>query len=201
MTRVSMQAWNWMRSTFDIAYLLLVAAVLVLLAWNVHMGFRQRALTLQLAQNSSGLSGPASAVKGDLLPSFSTIDTSGVGQRTSFDGTERRLLFIFSVQCVHCRGEAPYWRRLAGIAHEHGVAATWISIDRLDVARKGAARFEPQTPVLLMPNDAVSRAYRVTAVPQVSLVSASGVIEWTHTGTLTEQERAELESRVSANAR
>ena len=52
--------------------------------------------------------------------------------------------------------------------------------------------------VIVIPNKAIQRAYRVVSIPQVMLVSPAGIVEWVHYGDMSESTTQELLSKIES---
>jgi hypothetical protein len=176
----------------DPAYIVLVVGLLVFGGWNVRLAIERRALVRQVSANQPGLSGAATCQVGDLVPAITTVTADGVPTLVSYDGPRRHLLFIFDPRCGVCEHDSPLWKQLSAEAASKGLLVRWVSLAPAAVTKAAEARFASQTDLVLMPDFGTQRAYRVTSVPQVLIVSPAGRVEWVHNGALSDRLRESL---------
>ncbi|HYJ86174.1 MAG TPA: TlpA disulfide reductase family protein [Pyrinomonadaceae bacterium] len=142
-----------------------------------------------------GVSGPPTAEVGDLVPSFETVDLEGRRAAVTYDGSNKYLIFVFSPQCGVCKQQFPLWERISASARSKGYHVVGLSTgpERAAAATKA---MEQKFQMLMMPNIATQRAYRVVAEPLTMLVSPRGRVEWARYGELTDEEIRDLDSAI-----
>jgi peroxiredoxin len=181
----------------DPAYIILLVALVVAAFWIMKLS-RGQAATLRAMANVEGtLSGPQSAEAGDIVPPFKTQSLSGEPAEITYNGTSKYLLYIFSPSCDVCQHEIPTINKLYPRLQENGYQVKGVSIDDIDRSRERLQGKELAFDVLIMPNMAVQRTYRVVSVPQIMLVSAKGQVEWVHYGALTSDNLSGLLSKAA----
>jgi peroxiredoxin len=181
----------------DPAYIILLVALVVAAFWIMKLS-RGQAATLRAMANVEGtLSGPQSAEAGDIVPPFKTQSLSGEPAEITYNGTSKYLLYIFSPSCDVCQHEIPTINKLYPRLQENGCQVKGVSIDDIDRSRERLQGKELAFDVLIMPNMAVQRTYRVVSVPQIMLVSAKGQVEWVHYGALTGDNLSGLLSKAA----
>ena len=159
---------------------------------------RVRQLEATLSMASEGLSGPPAAQIGDLVPPFEAIDINGQKVKIDYNGSTRYLLFIFSPLCSVCIDEFGKWSDVTKVAEANGYSVFAVSLKTAAVTKDNLPRGSRDFQVLIMPNMAVQRAYRVLAEPVVILVSPQGAVDWVHYGGLNQQATWELTSHLLA---
>ncbi|HWN09403.1 MAG TPA: hypothetical protein VNO50_09100 [Pyrinomonadaceae bacterium] len=144
----------------------------------------------ELQRTPHSLRGDSRAHIGDLLASFGGFNSAGHRGEVVYNGKSRYLLFIFSPQCGNCLEEFPVWNKIALQARKKNYLVLGLSTGSATdtTARSHGFDFE----VLSMGDDAVLRAYRVEAIPQVVLTSPYGRVEWLTYGRLTDENTQEL---------
>lgn len=145
---------------------------------------------------SAALVGTASAQVGDLLPSFDTTDSGGARASVVYDGKSKYLFLIFSTQCGECISEFLTWRRIAPEVSSRSYRVVGLSMYSEERGKEKEGAADQNFQVLRIPSTAIQRAYRVTAVPMVMIVSAEGKVTWVHYGKLSEEEIKELLSKI-----
>lgn len=160
---------------------------------------RNRQVELSVSLSSDSLSGPPLAQVGDVVPPFEAANLDGKNIVVTYNGSEKRLLFIFSPVCRVCVEEVPKWNRIAKLAKSAGYSVFGVSIKPAEVTQANLPEVKRDFDVLIMPNMAIQRAYRVVVEPVVLLVSQQGTVDWVHYGRLNEQGIAELSSLIEAN--
>jgi len=181
----------------DLPNIILTAAVVIAVALLVSSSRNNSSLAAENAALRQQLAELSTIRVGDVVPPIRTSSPGGSRDDIVYDGSRKRLLFIFSTTCRVCDGQVPAWNRLARELKAQGVASHGVSLDGPEATEsyfKGKERdFDVVTP-----DESVLRSYRVTAVPQVVLVSGDGSVSWLHTGALTEERVQELLSQGSA---
>jgi len=182
---------------------LLVVSVVVALVFLFILARKDLKLNdqmLELASNRrtiSGATGSQLTQVGDLVPGFEALNIQGSRTAIHYDGKSKYLFFVFSPDCEVCVGEFPSWSRVAEHASSKARTVVGLSINPFGRAPSKVAGIDSSVcEFLAMPDIAVQRAYRVLAVPVVTLVSADGRVEWVHSGKLSEDDVSELFSVI-----
>jgi peroxiredoxin len=184
----------------DPAYIILLVALAVAAFWIMKLSREQVAMSKAMASMASvegTLSGPQNSEVGDIVPPFKTQSLSGEPAEITYNGTSKYLLYIFSPSCDVCQHEIPTINKLYLRLQENGCQVKGVSIDDIDRSRERLQGKELAFDVLIMPNMAVQRTYRVVSVPQIMLVSAKGQVEWVHYGALTSDNLSGLLSKAA----
>jgi peroxiredoxin len=182
---------------FDPAYILLLVALAIAVFWIFKLSRDQASLARSIADVEGTLSGPQTSEVGDIVPPFKTQSLSGEPAEITYNGTSKYLLYIFSPSCDVCQQEIPTVNKLYPRLQESGYQVKGISIDPMDKSRQNLQGKDLAFEILLMPNMAVQRTYRVVSIPQVMLVSAKGQVAWVHNGALTSEDISDLLAKVS----
>lgn len=163
---------------------------------NFDLEKRNRQLELSVSEL---LSGPPVAQPGDVVPTFQATNLEGNRIVVNYDGSARYLLFIFSPVCSVCVEEVPKWNRIAQLARAGNISVFGVSLKAADLTRANLPDVKRDFDVVIMPNMAIQRAYRVVAEPVVFVVSAQGTVDWVHYGRLNDHRIAELSSLIQTN--
>jgi peroxiredoxin len=182
---------------FDAANIILLLALVIAIFWIVKLTRNQATLKRSFSGVEGTLSGPESSQVGDIVPPFKSLNLSGESAEIAYDGTSKYLLFIFAPTCDVCLHEIPTLNRLSSHFRASGYQVRGISIDSIDDSRQNLKNQELAFDILIMPNKAVQRTYRVVSIPQVMLVTSKGQVEWVHYGALTDDNISNLLSKVS----
>lgn len=185
---------------FDTANIILLLALAIAIFWIVKLSRDQATLKRSMRSMSAvegELAGPQSCQVGDIIPSFRSLTPSGKPVEVAYDGTSKYLQFLFSPMCGTCREEISTLNKLAPRFQESGYQVIGISIDPIDESRQYMKDLQFAFEVVVMPSMAMRRTYRVVSVPQTMLVSSQGRVEWVHYGGLTDENTAEMLSRIS----
>jgi hypothetical protein len=163
---------------------------------NRQLWVENRQLQLQL-QSVAAVALCDSARPGDIVPPIEADTLEGKKATISYDGTTKYLFFIFSVKCNHCLEQFSQWSEIARKGRSTGWAVLGLATDREDLSfNVGNAGFE----VLKLRDTSVLRAYRITVVPSVILVSEQGRIQWVRSGALNPSSVQELHRVVEGVA-
>lgn len=181
---------------FTLSLIIAVSFILGLSRQNARLAKRNGELSLELATQAGTLSGPAAARIGDIVPPFEAIDLEGNKIAVVYGQSSKYLFYIFSPGCVACISQFPVWNHIATRAHTRNCVPLGISIVSGELTKTILEGSERNFRVLIMPNQAIQRSYRVVAEPVVMLISAEGVVEWVHYGTLAEVDVSEILSRI-----
>jgi len=181
---------------FTLSIIISLSFILGLSRQNARLAKRNGELNLELATLVGTLSGPAAARAGDIVPPFETIDLEGNKVEVAYDQSSRYLFYIFSPGCGACISQFPVWNHLATRAHTKNCVPLGVSIMSGEVTKTMLEGSERNFKVLIMPNQAIQRSYRVVAEPVVMLISADGVLDWVHYGTLAEEDVLQILFRI-----
>ncbi len=184
---------------FDSAYAILVIAVVIAVTYAVKVSRENSALQKREREYSGTLSGPQTAQSGDIVPAFRTVDLQGHQVEIVYEGTKKFLFFIFSPTCGVCEHEIPLWNALAKTTTPKKVEIRGISIDSLEDSKKSVIGKDISFDTLIMPDMPTRWAYRVISIPQVMIISEHGTVEWVHSGAMTQDKVAELQSRLGGS--
>lgn len=179
---------------------ILLLATLLALGFCAFLAHQNRLLLRQSQSSDRTLSGPARAVVGDLVPAFTPRTLQGAAEPVRYTNESScRLFFIFSPDCPACKIQDREWLSpLVRDAEAASVEFLRLSIDKAERAvqlSKASARVGG--PTLFFSENAVLRAYRVTAIPQILLIAPTGRVKWVHYGVLNKQRHAELRQALS----
>lgn len=183
----------WRR--FDPAYIILMITALLAITYSVRTSRQNSELQAKEREQYGTLSGPPVIQEEDIVPAFKTIDIQNSEKEIVYNGTTKYLLFVFSPMCGVCQQEIPLWNSIASIAASKEFAVCGISLDSLDDSRNNLKNHDIGFDVFIMPDFATQRAYRVTSIPQVMIVSEHGRVEWVHYGAMTQSKVKDLQSR------
>jgi peroxiredoxin len=114
---------------------------------------------------------------GQGAPDFALKATSGTNFRLSEHRGDVVLLAFWGSRCGQCGAQLSALSRLVDTYRSAGLAALAVNVDDNQVA---AAEFAIAHPVLLDPDKAVARAYRVDNLPLLLLIDRSGTIRHVH---------------------
>lgn len=142
---------------------------------------------LQAADSSHRLLGQGA-------PDFALKATSGTNFRLSEHRGEVVLLAFWGSRCGQCAAQLAAVSRLVDTYRSAGLAALGVGVDDNPLAAAEYAMAHPVSfPVLLDPDKAVARAYRVDNLPMLMLVDRAGVVRHVHRDYRGGDERALLE--------
>jgi len=181
-----------------LALLVAVSFIVVLSRQNSRLTKQTGKLKGELATLSGTLSGPAAAEVGDIVPPFETIDLEENRIQVAYDRSSRYLFYIFSPRCGACISQFPVWNHLAMRAKTKNCLPLGVSIMSAQATKQLLKDIEQNFRVVIMPNEAIQRSYRVVAEPAVMLITANGVVDWVHYGTLGVEEVSEVLSRIES---
>jgi peroxiredoxin len=182
---------------------LLIASVAIALICLVVLTRRNLKLQqerLRLLSNIQTMSGthvePPSAQVGEILPSFEARNFGGARSGVLYDGKSKYLFYIFSPQCGVCINEFSTWSRITPHARSKDYRVVGLSTYSEEGSESEFGTMDRNFEVTAVPSMAIQRAYGVTAVPMVMLVSGKGKIEWVHYGKLPQEKIKELLSKI-----
>lgn len=156
-------------------------------------------LRVDASQYKGALAGPQTAEIGDIVPLFNAVDLEGARHQVVYDESATYLLFIFSPGCSVCTSQISVWNELAERARPKNVKALGLVIDSADAAIRHLKGVQCNFNILVMPNKAIQRAYRVVSIPEVLLISPNGIVEWAHYGQLSDTDARDLSQRIESN--
>lgn len=185
---------------FDPVYAVLMVAVLIAVGFNIVLSKQIRSIKARPAEVAGALAGPPQTQAGDMVPAFKTVDLQGKPSGIVYDLSKKYLVYVFSPSCEVCKHEIPMWGSLAADARAKQWSVFGVSIDPLELTQAELKNQDVGFDVLIMPNMAVRRAYRVVSIPQVMLVNARGVVEWVHYGALKQEQITELLTKMNAGS-
>ena len=167
---------------FEIEYVLLIVAVFIsgaCIVWLLHVN---SLLRRALNKSPESLWGPQSIQIGDIVPPLNTVNTTGRPVNLMFSDSKKSLVIIFSSACGVCANEIPVWNRIAVKARSKKYVVRGISIDSLEDTQREYSSKKIEFDILIMPNKAALRAYRVVSVPAIMIISDQSTVEWFHYG-------------------
>lgn len=194
--RTSDRALLRMPRLLDPAYILLLVAVLIAAGFIFKLTKQNAWLRAEAAKNSSALLKKEAIQVGDVAPAFKTQDLTGRATEVTYNGATKSLIYIFSPSCSSCAEAIPQWNRIAATAQSKGYRVSGVSLDPLEDTQSFFQGRDVRFQVLIMPNNAIARAFRPVTIPEVVLVSAQGTVEWVHYGPMTESAASELLTNV-----
>jgi peroxiredoxin len=128
--------------------------------------------------------------RGSAAPAFDLPRLDGEGAIALADlGGEVALVNFWATWCKPCEEEMPAMERLYNELSSDGFQLVAIAVDEeADDVRRFQERLQVSFPILLDPEQSISRAYQTTGFPETLLVSADGEIveryigprEWDH---------------------
>lgn len=131
---------------------------------------------------------------GQGAPDFALKATSGTNFRLSEHRGEVVLLTFWGSRCGQCGGQLSALSRLVDTYRSAGLAALAVNVDDDQAAAAEFASAHPVSfPVLLDPDKAVARAYRVDNLPLLLLIDRAGVVRHVHRDHRSGDERKVLE--------
>jgi peroxiredoxin len=138
---------------------------------------------------------PGPLVRGEPAPDFSAPRLDGGGSVSLADQRGQVVLLNFwATWCKPCEDEMPAMQRLYAELRPHGFELLAISIDK--TTPEVAAfrdRMDLGFPILLDPEEAVSRLYQTTGYPESLLVDRGGVLIERYVGPREWDDRVYLE--------
>jgi peroxiredoxin len=185
---------------FDPIYAILMVAVLIAVGFNIVLSRQLRTVKARPGDVTGTLAGPPQAQPGDMVPAFKTVDLQGKPSGVVYDLSKKYLLYVFSPSCEVCKHELPMWGSIAADARAKQWSVFAVSIDPLELTQAELKNQNLGFDVLIMPNMALRRAYRVVSIPQVMLVNARGVVEWVHYGALKQDDITELLTKINSGS-
>jgi len=113
-------------------------------------------------------------------PDFTLKATSGTNFRLAEYRGQVVLLTFWGSRCGPCAAQLAAVSRLMNTYQSAGLAALAVDVDDdLGEAARYAVAHPVNYPMLLDPDKAVARSYRVDILPMVVLVDRGGTVRWT----------------------
>src|SRR5690606_38104999 len=129
----------------------------------------------------SGAAGSSHRLLGQPAPDFALKATSGTNFRLSEYRGEVVLLTFWSSRCGQCPAQLAAVSRLVDTYRSAGLAALAVNVDDDQLAAAAFALRHPVSfPVLLDPDKAVARAWRVDNLPMLLMIDRSGIVRHVH---------------------
>lgn len=134
-----------------------------------------------LVAAASGAAGSSHRLLGQPAPDFALKATSGTNFRLSEYRGEVVLLTFWGSRCGECPAQLAAVSRLIDTYRSAGLAALAVNVDDDQLAAAAFALRHPVSfPVLLDPDKAVARAYRVDNLPMLLMIDRSGIVRHVH---------------------
>src|SRR5262245_34843118 len=194
-----------MKRKFDLAYSLLVLAIIfaigfiILLAKeNSHLKARIMNVLSNQDTASGSISGPPELQAGDLAAPFEAKDLDGKLFPIKYSGRSKYAFYIFSPFCGTCMKQTAMMSNLMLQVKAGGYEPVALSLEDPGERRNQLAVLEKNSTILVMPNPAIQRTFRVTSIPMLALVASDGKIEWVHYGILSDGKYNEILARVGS---
>lgn len=132
---------------------------------------------------ASMLAAPGCGRAGERAPDFSGEDAQGSLVRLSDHAGKVVLVDFWMTTCVPCKIEIPWFVEFAQAYRDRGLVVIGISVggETWDEVRPFLKERNVDYPVLLG-DDAVADAYRVTVLPSAFLLDRQGRIAFSHEG-------------------
>lgn len=147
-----------------------------------------------LVAATSGAAGSAHPLVGQAAPDFALKATSGTNYRLSEHRGDVVLLTFWGSRCGQCPAQLAAASHLVDTYRSAGLAALAVNVDDDQAAAAQFAQRHPVSfPVLLDPDKAVARAYRVDNLPMLLLIDRAGVVRHVHRDHRSGDEKAWLE--------
>jgi len=172
--------------TQDLSSVAVWVAALVGLLFSIVLLRQNFRLRADLERCSGGLSGPPEAVPGDRVLSFQATTLEGREKAVSYFGRRGHVLLFFSPKCRVCEEQVPLWARLSSKINPECWEALAVSLDPLEETQSWAQGRDLGFDIISLTERAIWRAYRITAIPQITVISPDGIISWVHSGYLRE---------------
>ena len=151
-----------------------IAALTILSGLSIWITWRAKAIELKLSQSDEA----ADALNGKPAPDFHlpSLD-GGTISPADFLGKKALVVGFWASWCGPCQEELPqlaaFYNRTRKRGSDYEMVAISIDDDPA-AARKAAADMKLPFPVLLDPGGHISRQYRVSAIPELFLISKEG---------------------------
>jgi peroxiredoxin len=190
---------------FDIANIILIISILAAGFFliltsreNTKLKREQARLASEILVLSGRLAGPPTAQVGDIVPPFEAVSLEGRQSQVVYDGSSSYLLYFFSPDCGVCLDQMATWNRIAAQVKVKNYITLGISLKSTELTNMRLKGTDRSFDILMIPNEATKRAYRVVAEPLVMIVSSGGTVNWVHYGALTEAKLSELLSEITS---
>ena len=125
--------------------------------------------------------GASHRLLGQRAPDFALKATSGTNFRLSEYRGQVVMLAFWGSRCAQCPAQLAAASRLVDTYRSAGLAALAVDVDDdQQAAVEFALRHPVSFPVLLDPDKAVARTYRVDNLPMLMLIDRAGTIRYVH---------------------
>ncbi len=172
--------------TPDLSSVVVWVVALVALLFSTALLWQNLRLRADLERFSGGLSGPPEALPGDRVPSFQASTLEGREKTVSYSSRRGYVLLFFSPKCRVCDEQFSLWERLSSKINRECWEILAVSLDSLEETQSWAQGRELNFDIISLTERAIWRAYRITAIPQITVVSPDGITSWVHSGYLQE---------------
>lgn len=130
---------------------------------------------------ASGAAASSHRLTGQSAPDFALKATSGTNFRLSEYRGEVVLVTFWGSRCGQCPAQLSAVSRLVDTYRAAGLAALAVNVDDDQLAAAEFAVAHPVSfPVLLDPDKAVAKAYRVDNLPMLLLIDRAGTVRYVH---------------------
>ena len=147
-----------------------------------------------MAAAASGAAGSSHRLLGQPAPDFALKATSGTNFRLSEYRGEVVLLTFWGSRCGQCPAQLAAVSRLVDTYRSAGLAALAVNVDDDQLAAAAFALRHPVSfPVLLDPDKAVAKTWRVDNLPMLLMIDRSGIVRHVHREQRPGDEKAWLE--------
>jgi peroxiredoxin len=148
------------------------------------VGVLSLAASLGLSVDAWGAGSDAAPELGRLAPDFTLPDLAGARVRLAdFHGKRAVLINFWATWCPPCRREMPTLERLAQTRRET-IQVLGVNLDTVNpaIVRAFVRELGLTFPILLDPDLAVGRTYRVLGLPTSYVVDREGVVRFREIG-------------------
>lgn len=134
-----------------------------------------------LIAGAGSAAGSSHRLLGQPAPDFALKATSGTNFRLSEHRGDVVMLAFWGSRCGQCAAQLIATSRLVDTYRSAGLAALAVNVDDNQLAAAEFALRHPVSyPVLLDPDKAVARAYRVDNLPMLMLIDRGGTVRHVH---------------------
>jgi len=194
-----------MKRKFDLTYSLLVLAIIFAIGFIVLLAKENSKLKARIINAlsnpdaaSGNISGPPELQAGDLAAPFEAKDLDGKLLSVKYGGKSKYAFYLFSPFCGACMKQTAMMSNLMLQVKAGGYEPVALSLEDPGERRDQLAVIEKNSTILVMPNLAIQRTFRVTSIPMLALVSGDGKVEWVHYGILSDGKFNEISARFGS---